>query len=112
MRARSRRRALCFLLALAAGASWRWSRSEDGGRTWRRAGGGLPPSVGAAPYTPVRELTVHPHDPRIVYLGSEAHGIYKTTDGGETWRAVNEGLPGRSAYPTSPSLLAISTGES
>ncbi len=83
-------------------------RSEDGGRTWRRASGGLPPSVGAAPYTPVRVLTIHPHDPRIVYLGSEAHGIYKTTDGGETWCAVNEGLPWQSAYPSSPPLLAIS----
>ncbi len=82
-------------------------RSEDGGKTWRSASRGLPPALGAAPVTPVRALVVHPRDPRTVYLGSEAHGIYKTTDGGESWRAVNEGLPWASAYPTRPPLLAI-----
>jgi len=83
-------------------------RSDDGGRSWKSASAGLPPAIGAAPYTSVRQLVVHPNDSRIVYLGSEAHGIYKTTDGGETWRAVNEGLPWRSAYPVRSPLLAIS----
>jgi len=82
-------------------------RSDDGGRRWRRASRGLPPAIGAAPYTPVRHIVVHPTDPRIAYLGSEAHGVYKTTDGGETWRAVNDGLPWRSAYPERPPLLAL-----
>ncbi|MCS6818105.1 MAG: hypothetical protein N0A16_08055 [Blastocatellia bacterium] len=82
-------------------------RSDDGGRSWKSASVGLPPAIGAAPYTPVRQLVVHPSDSRTAYLGSEAHGVYKTTDGGETWHPVNVGLSWRSAYPTLPPLLAI-----
>jgi len=83
-------------------------RSDDGGRNWKRASTGLPPAIGAAPYTPVWQVVIHPSDPRIAYLGSEAHGVYKTTDGGETWRAANEGLSWRSTYPAPPPLLALS----
>ncbi len=83
-------------------------RSDSGGQNWRAAHRGLPPSIGAAAVTPVVNLAVDPRDPSVVYAASEVDGIFKTVDGGQTWQAVNEGLPRRLHYPTYPPLVAIS----
>ncbi len=77
-------------------------KTEDGGRTWKKvlfvnAG------VGAV------DLEVDPNNPRILYAstwkvrrtpydlssGGEGSGLYKSTDGGETWKNIssNKGLP-------------------
>jgi photosystem II stability/assembly factor-like uncharacterized protein len=37
-------------------------------------------------------LLIHPHDSNTLYAGSSRSGIYKTTDGGLTWREYNVGL--------------------
>jgi hypothetical protein len=57
--------------------------SHDAGRTWREAGGGLPPG---------RAIAVAAGDPdRIVY--GAAHRLYVSRDGGRFWRAVEPELP-------------------
>jgi len=62
--------------------------TRDGAKTWHYAG--------------LREthttstLVIDPHDPNIVYAGSMGHvfkdnperGVFKTTDGGKTWRKI------------------------
>ena len=63
-------------------------RSLDGGDTW--AAGGLLGIEG------VHRILLHPSIPEIVYAGvsglkwedGEARGVYKTTDGGQTWNRV------------------------
>jgi hypothetical protein len=58
-------------------------------------------SAGAAPWVstgPVggaaRGFAVDPTNPLIVYAAAaDAGGVYKTSDGGATWTAVNTGLP-------------------
>jgi photosystem II stability/assembly factor-like uncharacterized protein len=40
----------------------------------------------------VYALAVHPTNPRILYAGTEAWGVFKSTDGGSTWRPSNAGL--------------------
>ena len=63
-------------------------RSADGGRTWRNMGLGLSEHIG--------KILVHPHDGEIVLVAAEGplwsaggeRGVYKTTDGGESWRRV------------------------
>jgi photosystem II stability/assembly factor-like uncharacterized protein len=63
-------------------------KTDDAGRTWRPLFDGQPTqSIGA--------LAVAPSDPRVIYAGSGeglqrpdlsvGDGIYKSTDGGETW---------------------------
>ena len=37
-------------------------------------------------------LTISPTDPDVVYVGSEGNGIFKSTDGGKTWRWLRKGL--------------------
>jgi hypothetical protein len=82
-------------------------RSVDGGQSFQAVNRGLPPAIGTAPVTPIEHLAVDPRTAEIAYVATEVDGIYKTTDGGHTWRAVNNGLPGRFQYRTYQPLLAI-----
>jgi photosystem II stability/assembly factor-like uncharacterized protein len=70
--------------------------STDGGLTWQPRNTGLP-------HPNVERLAVHPSDPDTVYVALNNHkpadetahqpgGIYKSTDGGLTWRNASNGL--------------------
>jgi photosystem II stability/assembly factor-like uncharacterized protein len=50
-------------------------------------GGNIPPSNG-----PVRCVTVAQKTPLIAYIGTASGGIFKTTNAGETWNQINNGL--------------------
>jgi hypothetical protein len=80
--------------AAAYGSGRGLYRSEDRGVTWRKLRGG--------DYT--RCVAVDPLNPAVLYLtsssawrsGGEAagsEGILRSTDGGRTWSALNDGLP-------------------
>ncbi len=76
-------------------------RSSDGGETWEHVLA-LNDSTGAS------DLTMDMTNPRILYAGmwrgerkpwalisgAEEGGVYKTTDGGDTWTKLGGGLPG------------------
>ncbi len=72
-------------------------RSLDGGDTWRH--------MGLEASERVHRIVVHPTDPRIVYVGAmgplwsdgEQRGVFKSTDGGETWERVLHAGPGAGA---------------
>jgi len=53
--------------------------SRDAGKTWRKAEGELSGVSVAA-------IAVHPARPDLVYLGTPALGIFKSADGGKSWR--------------------------
>ncbi|MDT8369632.1 MAG: hypothetical protein RQ745_10530 [Longimicrobiales bacterium] len=63
-------------------------KSTDAGETWRHIGLEATRHVGA--------LWVHPADPDVVYVGAqgnpwgpnEERGMYRSTDGGETWDKI------------------------
>jgi hypothetical protein len=57
--------------------------SNDAGRTWREAGGGLPP---------VRAVAIGEDDPDVV-LYAARNRLYLSTDGGRFWRALVIELP-------------------
>lgn len=75
-------------------------KTTDGGATWHQVLK-VNPSTGAA------DLAIDPANPRILYAamwhhgrkpwfiesGGEGGGIYKSTDGGETWHKLGGGLP-------------------
>ncbi|MDZ7778978.1 MAG: hypothetical protein U5R14_03440 [Gemmatimonadota bacterium] len=60
-------------------------RSDDAGESWRH--------IGLAEAGQIGRMVVHPENPDVVYVGAvgnpfgpnEERGLYKTTDGGETW---------------------------
>jgi photosystem II stability/assembly factor-like uncharacterized protein len=73
-------------------------RSDDGGESWRAASQGLPRQIGRADEagemtsTPDR-LVVHPSNPDIAYVGDASWvsaGVYRTVDGGRSWRRMTD----------------------
>jgi photosystem II stability/assembly factor-like uncharacterized protein len=85
------------LLWLGSGETWNWRsvswgdgvyKSEDGGKTWKHKGLAQTRHIG--------QILIHPEDPDTVYVAgggalwgaNEERGVFKTTDGGETWKKV------------------------
>jgi len=77
-------------------------KTVDGGKTWK-------PVLTVSKYTGVTEVAMDPVDPSIMYAaslqrqrkaysfvgGGPETAIYKSTDGGDTWTKLTEGLPKR-----------------
>jgi photosystem II stability/assembly factor-like uncharacterized protein len=63
-------------------------KSTDGGKTWK--------NMGLEKTRHISDVIIHPKDPDIVFIASqgaahgpnEERGIYKSTDGGNTWTKV------------------------
>jgi photosystem II stability/assembly factor-like uncharacterized protein len=89
-------------------------RTTDGGTTWTRV-------LYVDAKTGCSDLTMDPQDPRILYAGmwqfrrwpwsfssgGPGSGLYRSTDGGDTWTELTKGLPegekGRIAVAVAPS---------
>ncbi len=75
-------------------------KSTDGGQTWRKV-------LYVNDLTGCSELSMDYHNPRVLYAamwhhqrlpwkvisGGPGSGLYKSTDGGETWEKIHNGLP-------------------
>jgi len=64
----------------------------------------------------VRTIAVHPNDPLTVYIGAASGGMWKTTDGGDTWQDIGKDLEslnyGAIAIdPNNPDVVYAGTGE-
>jgi len=87
--------------------------TTDGGTTWIR-------TLEISKHTGIAEIAIDPDDPKILYAsahqrrrrewtyigGGPESGLYKSNDGGKTWREINNGLPkgqmGRIGIAVSP----------
>jgi photosystem II stability/assembly factor-like uncharacterized protein len=90
-------------------------KTTDGGKTWNKLANNLP----TAPLSGAIEARMDPKDPNTIYVafwerkrtawklesGGPNGGIFKTTDGGRTFRKLTRGLP---TGPTGKIGLAIS----
>jgi photosystem II stability/assembly factor-like uncharacterized protein len=97
-----------YFAATAAGGVW---RSVNGGRDWK-------PVFDDQPVSSIGSVAVAPSDPNVVWVGSgeanirgnvgEGNGIYRSTDGGDSWSRVwtAEGQIGTIAvHPTDPDVV-------
>src|SRR5580658_6816338 len=62
------------------------------------------------------DFAVVESDPRIIYLGAAAGGLFKTVNGGQSWQALFEDQPNPSIgdialAPSNPAILYVGTGE-
>ena len=91
-------------------------KSLDGGRNWTR--------MGLEKTRHIHRVIIHPDDPDIVYVAAigspwgahEERGVYKTTDGGETWNKIlyNNELTGAADLvmdPNNPNKLIAAMWE-
>lgn len=78
--------------------------SRDGGKTWLTAANALPSQVSA--------LAVSPSNPQEIYAGVEGMGIFKSTDGGTTWNAINNGITLTPGAREALSAIAIDPNDS
>ncbi|MDP2955717.1 MAG: hypothetical protein Q8N53_04795 [Longimicrobiales bacterium] len=90
-------------------------RTRDGGKTWTQLTRGLPTDG----KTGASDLVMDPTDPNVLYVGMWERirrpynfesggpngGVFKSTDGGETWTKLTNGLP---TGPSGKIGLAIS----
>lgn len=94
--------------AASPGHLWGYSgerglfRTYDGGKTWQKVGGGLPNDG----KTGCSDILFQPGNPNVLFAafyqrlrqpytftsGGPNGGIYKSTDGGKTWRKLKKGL--------------------
>jgi hypothetical protein len=90
-------------------------KSIDAGNSWSPINTGLPGTSGGFPPLPtVQALAVNPTNPSILYAGTFSDGVFKSTDGGGNWNAINVGLKATSVSalvidPTNPSILYAGT---
>ncbi len=64
----------------------------------------------------VDDLAIVESDPRVMYVGAAAGGVFKTVNGGATWKAIFEDQPNPSIgdlalAPSNPSIIYVGTGE-
>jgi photosystem II stability/assembly factor-like uncharacterized protein len=85
-------------------------RSDDGGKSWQNLGLKKSEHIG--------RVVVDPRDSKVVYVAAEGplwgaggdRGLYKSTDGGKTWKAVltiseNTGVVDVALDPSNPDVL-------
>lgn len=65
-------------------------RSDDGGQSYTIHNAGFEDYF-------IESLAEHPADPKILYAGCKG-GVYKSADGGLTWRSLREGFPPLQEY--------------
>lgn len=75
-------------------------KSTDGGKTWKNVlfvndlTGGVELSMDMNfPEIMYAAMWHHQRLPWVITSGGEGSGLYKSTDGGETWNTIHEGLP-------------------
>ncbi len=89
-------------------------RSDDGGRSWR--------NVGLKTSEHIGRIAIDPRDSNVVFVAAQGplwsgggeRGLYKTTDGGRTWKAVIPGTENTGATdvvidPTNPDIMYAAT---
>lgn len=85
--------------------------SEIGPKAYSRFPGGHNGGLGR-----VNCVAFHPTNANIIYIGTPAGGLWRTTDGGSNWTPLTDHIPsigvsGIVIHPTNPNIIYILTGD-
>ncbi len=88
----------------------RLTSKEDAQSDWWKQLG--PGNIGGR----TRALLINPRNPQVMYAAAAAGGVWKTEDGGNSWRPLTDLLPNLAVNalafdPTNPDVLYAGTGE-
>ena len=103
---------LVYYMGVTGGGVW---KTVDAGLTW------LPITDSTRMAGSIGAVAVAPSDPNVVYVGtgespprgnvSPGNGMYRSTDGGKTWRAIGLADAGQighiAVHPTNPDLVYV-----
>ncbi len=87
---------------------------------WESIGPAPIPNGQTSPSTAVSgrtiSIAVHPTNPNTAYVGTANGGLYRTTDGGTTWKAIFDSAQSLAVgaiaiSPSSPTTVFVGTGE-
>jgi photosystem II stability/assembly factor-like uncharacterized protein len=91
-------------------------KSTDGGKTWK--------NMGLKKSFQIGRIAIHSTNPNVVYVGAlgrlygpnTERGLFKTTNGGETWEKIlyvddKTGVIDMRMHPTNPETLLVATYE-
>jgi len=99
-----------------ASSSSTLQRSTDQGATWSTIGVGLPGgrSPGLIAIAPSSSSVIYVGPRSATYFGIPASGVYKSTDGGDTFTPANAGIEDRfvraiAVHPTNPNIVYVGT---
>src|SRR5262249_52892825 len=92
-------------------------RSDDAGRTWHDAGAQLARDCPRIKHSRGTAIVHDPGRPEPCWAGVEIDGVQHSSDGGQTWRPVGEGLSSRDIHALAvvggpgPRLLATTNND-
>ncbi|MDW8052591.1 MAG: hypothetical protein RMJ83_08955, partial [Armatimonadota bacterium] len=94
---------------LLAGTNYLW-RWDEATQRWTPRLGGQPLTSGR-----LRAIAGAPSNENVIYVGGDDGEIWMTTNGGNSWRRINMGLPNRSisdiaVHPTNPYKIYVVLG--
>jgi photosystem II stability/assembly factor-like uncharacterized protein len=77
-------------------------RSDDGGQTWQGKNSGVPVALQDKEFDEigfcVHGLAQDPHDANVIYRQDHL-GVFRTTDGGDHWERIQNGLESGFGFP-------------
>src|SRR5579872_2270535 len=64
-------------------------RSHDGGRHWEKTSLEMPPKCAGVSRPRMLAIAIDPDNARDVWVGVEEGGLFRTRDGGDTWKRID-----------------------
>jgi len=103
---------------LAGALGYELYRRDPSAAAWEQlnvlGGLGVTSPIWDRPFYQLTTIGFHPTDPDVVYAGTFPAGMFKTVDGGQTWREINTGFRNDGVFslafhPDDPDILYAGT---